>query len=57
MFGRHFLFVDHYDYDAIRSRIEELCRTTSGRTWTEAAERLAKYGYWELEDYQPYEGT
>ena len=57
LFARHYLFVDHYNYDAIRDRIDELCRTTSGHNWTEAAERLARYGYWEFEDYHPHEGS
>ena len=57
LFARHHLFVNRYDYDAIRGRIEELCSTTSGHNWTEAAERLARYGSWEFEDYHPYEGS
>lgn len=53
IFGRHFLFVQRYDYRLIAETIEHLCASTSGSTWSEVAERLGRYGKWEFEDYRP----
>ena len=36
----------------LRGAVEKICRATSGRTWQEVAERLARFGRWEFENYQ-----
>lgn len=57
LWGRHYLFLDHYDYDVIRDQIERLCRRATGYdTWGEVAERLSRYGHWEFEDYEENQG-
>ena len=53
-FGRHHLFLKRYDYSVLWRALEKLCNTTSGPDWTTAAERLARYGHWEFEDYRPH---
>jgi hypothetical protein len=52
IFGRHYLFVDVYDYDVIWEKINQLCIDTAGSTWSEVGERLNRYGRWEFEDYR-----
>ena len=49
-FGKHYLFVAHYDYDILWGSISLLCQRIRGATWREVAERLSKYGRWEFED-------
>ena len=51
--GRHFLVVDGFDWSALRAYIERRVRQCEGDTWHEVAERLARLGYWEFEDYRP----
>lgn len=53
IFGRHYLFVQRYDYELIVATIERLCASISCSNWSEVAERLGRYGQWEFEDYRP----
>ena len=52
---RHHLVVNFETFDKrvvhdwLSKRVEEV----SGETWQEIAERLARVGHWEFEDYQP----
>jgi hypothetical protein len=52
MSGRHYLFVEQYDYAALRLYIEHFCRLCIADSWREVAEKLSRWGYWEFEDYQ-----
>lgn len=54
VFGRHHLVIDHYDYDLIREAVDQEFAGVAGATWQEVAERLARHGRWEFEDYRPY---
>jgi hypothetical protein len=51
--GRHHIIVDHYDWPALVAYFEALVAGCHGANWHEAAERLARYGWWEFEDYTP----
>ena len=51
-FLRHYLLVQRYDYHLIQAALEKLCASISGPDWTSVAEKLARYGRWEFEDYQ-----
>ena len=53
VFGRHKLIVFDYDINKIRSTIARYCEYTFGDEWLEMAEKLARIGYWEFEDYRP----
>ncbi len=54
MWGRHKIILQHYDLSLVEKKIAELCRRTTGDSWLEIATKLARYGKWEFEDYQPY---
>ena len=49
---RHVLLVERWVAELVENAIRELCQTTSGESWGEVARRLARYGYWEFEDYR-----
>lgn len=51
-FVRHVLLVERWDAELVESAIRDLCQRVSGDTWSQVAERLARHGYWEFEDYQ-----
>ena len=53
LFGRHYLFLEEYDYDVLYNAISNLCSNTSGATWQEVAAKLSRFGKWEFEDYHP----
>lgn len=53
IFARHMLIVAENDYRAVSKRISDLCERTTGVDWHDIAIKLARYGYWEFEDYQP----
>lgn len=53
VFGRHTLIVFDYDIGRLRAAISRYCEYTFGDDWLEIAERLARIGYWEFEDYAP----
>ena len=55
LFGRHYLIVERYDYKFINNAISSLCANISGSCWRDVAERLARYGKWEFEDYRESE--
>jgi hypothetical protein len=54
--GRHYLFVKEYDYQELKSFLIKYCSTSMGNSWAEVAEKVARIGYWEFEDYKPYTG-
>ena len=54
--GRHHLIVEWYDWPVLRTYVERYVQQCEGTTWRDVAEKLARLGYWEFEDYQPYEG-
>jgi len=52
LLGRHYLFLTRYDYAVLKRAIVHVCDLAEGETWQEVAERLARYGQWEFEDYK-----
>ncbi|WP_425647295.1 immunity 8 family protein [Agrobacterium leguminum] len=56
-FARHVLFVNQYDEYAIKRAVEEIVDRASGENWDEIASILARYMFWEFEDYEPYRAT
>jgi len=52
LLGRHYLIVLHYEYAVVFDAISKLCGRTHGSSWHDAAQRLARFGGWEFEDYQ-----
>lgn len=49
--ARHHLIVFEYDYDRIVNKIKSIIERCEGSSWNEVAEKVARYGYWEFEDY------
>ena len=49
--GRHFLIVLEYNFERIYSKIKQLIEAYSADNWNELAEKIARIGYWEFEDY------
>ena len=52
LFGRHYLIVNRYDYGVINDAISSLCRSVSGSSWQEVAQKLSQHGGWEFENYR-----
>ncbi len=49
--GRHFVFVREFNYQALELFVAKYCAQCRGRTWAEVAEKVARLGHWEFEDY------
>jgi hypothetical protein len=50
--GRHRLIVSSFDPAQIENVIRKFVASVSGNSWHEVAIRLARFGYWEFEDYE-----
>jgi len=50
--GRHVLFIERFNAQIIREGIRAYCRSCSGEVWHEIAEKVARIGSWEFEDYK-----
>jgi hypothetical protein len=50
--GRHFLFVEKYNYAEIISYINDLLPQCESVNWQECAVKLGRYAHWEYEDYK-----
>jgi len=53
MNGRHHVVVDTFDWPALQTYFQRLITRCAGADWHEVATKLARYGYWEFEDYTP----
>jgi hypothetical protein len=51
--GRHYLIIAKYDWMALKSVVTKFIERCSGSSWQEVAQKVARIGYWEFEDYQP----
>jgi hypothetical protein len=51
---RRHLFVRHYDYDEIKQYLVKYCSACTGSSWKEIANKVARIGFWEFEDYKPH---
>lgn len=53
VWGRHMLIVPRYDRERIKSEISQYVEGCTGRDFWELAQKVARIGAWEFEDYQP----
>lgn len=53
MAGKHYIFMNTYNYDKLVKYIESCCNKATGDSWQEIAEQLQCLGRWEFENYQP----
>ncbi len=54
LIGRHYLFVRAFDYAQLESFVRAYCASCGEATsWIPLAEKLARLGKWEFEDYVP----
>jgi hypothetical protein len=51
--GRHLLIVFHYDHEKIKNKLIQYLDSCTGRDWMEVAQKVARIGAWEFEDYKP----
>lgn len=51
--GRHHLIVFEYDFDRIMQKIESYIAEFDEDTWSTLAQKIARLGKWEFEDYIP----
>ena len=49
---RHRILVQRYDFDVVKRTLDDVVRRATGDTWDEVACKVARYGYWEFEDYR-----
>jgi hypothetical protein len=54
--GRHHVIVDTFNWPALQTYFQHLVTSCTGADWHEVATKLARYGYWEFEDYTPAPG-
>jgi hypothetical protein len=53
--GRHYLFVRDFDYMQLERFVREYCGSCAEAPhWSALAEKLARLGKWEFEDYVQY---
>ena len=53
--GRHYLFVRDFDYAQLEKFVQKYCASCGeAATWSALAEKLARLGKWEFEDYKQY---
>jgi Immunity protein 8 len=51
--GRHRLIVSSYVPDRVRKTLTNLIEECGGESWQEVAEKVARVGHWEFENYLP----
>ena len=51
-FLRHILVIERWNPELVERAIGDLCRRVEGDDWHQIAERLARFGHWEFEDYR-----
>jgi len=52
-FARHVIILSEYDEAVVKKAVVDLVDGTTGETWSEIAQKLARYMFWEFEDYGP----
>jgi hypothetical protein len=50
--GHQLLIVSEYDYDVLHGYITRYVSSCNGKTWRDVADKLARLGGWEFEDYR-----
>lgn len=51
-FVRHILLINEYDPLAIKKVVDDIVSMVSGENWNEVAILLARFMFWEFEDYK-----
>lgn len=54
--GRHRLVVEKLDLPAAETFLRRQVERLEAPTWDDLAAKIARLGYWEFEDYRPYDG-
>jgi hypothetical protein len=49
---RHHLFLERWDYAIVERAITDVVERAEGADWNSVAEKIARYGHWEFEDYR-----
>ncbi len=49
--GRHYLFINRIDTNRVEAFINDRLRRLDGDTWPQLANKIARIGFWEFEDY------
>ncbi|OLU22201.1 hypothetical protein BVH03_25295 [Pseudomonas sp. PA15(2017)] len=52
LIGRHYLIVREYNYKKIDEFIRKFLLSCVGEDWNEVANKVARLGFWEFEDYE-----
>jgi hypothetical protein len=50
--GQHTLFMRSYDYRALRAYIDKRVHAVEGANWSEIADQLRYFAFWEFEGYR-----
>lgn len=57
MLGLHRIVMARFDYDALAATIRKFCEQCEGTNWQEVAQKVARLGQWEFEDYRDCAGV
>lgn len=49
--GMHFIFMEKYDYEALKKMINDFSDKCIGENWMQVAGKLGRLGQWEFDDY------
>jgi hypothetical protein len=52
VWGRHMLIISRYDQSRIRYELNQYVEKCTGKDFWEIAQKIARIGAWEFEDYQ-----
>ena len=52
--GRHFLFVQKYDFGVLEKYVRGYCLSCEGPDWGTVGEKVGRLALWEFEDYRPF---
>jgi hypothetical protein len=54
MDARHHIIMKQFDIKVLREFVTEFSNGCSGEKWEDVAEKLARLGHWEFEDYRSF---
>ena len=50
--GIHYVFIFEYNYEKLLHFLHSYVERCTGNTWQEIANKLARFGHWEFEEYE-----
>ncbi len=53
IFGRHYVVMATFDAELLEKAIQDYLLRCAGETWDRVADKAARMGLWEFEDYKP----